>query len=145
MVEMSDGEDFELDSDESFGFTENENDAAWMTLHIVVQVAILIAAHVHKSALFVLFALFSQVKQFARGSIFQRPVITPTCRRSSYFVLPFVEKCAMAMLQVLMLLVFIKAKGLTDTFSNALITVGVVRVVKYRHAQNINYPAKFAY
>jgi hypothetical protein len=59
---MSDGEDFELDSDESFGFTENENDAAWMTLHVVIQVAILIAAHVHKSALFVLFALVSQVR-----------------------------------------------------------------------------------
>ena len=59
---MSDGEDFELDSDQSFGFTENENDAAWMTLHVVIQVAILIAAHVHKSALFVLFALVSQVR-----------------------------------------------------------------------------------
>ncbi len=60
---MSDGEDFELDSDETFGFTVTENDAAWMTLHIVIQVAILIAAHVHKSALFVLFALFSQVRR----------------------------------------------------------------------------------
>ena len=63
MVEMSDGEDFELDSDETFGFTVTENDAAWMTLHIVIQVAILIAAHVHKSALFVLFAFFSQVRR----------------------------------------------------------------------------------
>ena len=60
-MEMSDGEDFELDSDESFDFTENENDAAWMTLHVAVQIVILIAAHVHKSALFVLFALQSQV------------------------------------------------------------------------------------
>ena len=59
---MSDGEDFELDSDQSFGFTEKENDAAWMTVHVVIQIAILIVAHVHKSALFVLFALFSQVK-----------------------------------------------------------------------------------
>ena len=49
--------------------------------------------------------------------------------------------------QVLMLMVFIKAKGLTDTFSNALVTVGAVRVINYRHAQNkyTNYPAKVAY
>jgi hypothetical protein len=39
---MSDGEDLELDSDESFGFTENENDVAWMTVPVVIQVAILI-------------------------------------------------------------------------------------------------------
>ena len=61
---MSDGEDFELESDISFDFTENENDAAWMTLHVTVQIIILIAAHVHKSALFVLFALLSQVAHF---------------------------------------------------------------------------------
>jgi hypothetical protein len=60
---MSDGEDFELDSDETFGFTENENDAAWMTAHVVIQVGILIGAHVHKSALFVLLALFSQARR----------------------------------------------------------------------------------
>ncbi len=70
MVEMSDGEDFELDSDETFGFTENENDAAWMTAHVVIQVGILIGAHVHKSALFVLLALFSQVRSFTHGISF---------------------------------------------------------------------------
>ncbi len=43
---------FERDSDETVGFTENENDAAWMTAHVVIQVGILIGAHVHKSALF---------------------------------------------------------------------------------------------
>ena len=63
---MSDGEDFELDSDESFDFTENENDAAWMTLHVSMQIVILIAAHVHKSAMFVLLALLSQVVPLIR-------------------------------------------------------------------------------
>ena len=73
---MSDGEDFELDSDETFGFTENENDAAWMTFHVVVQVVILIAAHVHKSALFVLLALFSQAR--CRFQPFNYPIFTLT-------------------------------------------------------------------
>ncbi len=43
-----------------------------------------------------------------------------------------------------MLLVFIKAKGLTDAFSNALITVGSARVADARHARCISYAITFA-
>jgi hypothetical protein len=107
LVEMSDGEDFELETDVSFDFTENENDAAWMTLHVTLQIMILIAAHVHKSAPFVLFALISQVTLLSSAKE------NELCTNHRLLGLP----------QVLMLLVFIKAKGLTDEFGNALITV----------------------
>ncbi len=114
LVEMSDGEDFELDSDKSFGFTENENDAAWMTIHVAIQIAILIVAHVYKSALFVLFALFSQVGGRAFNFALCMPAIPGHSNQ---------QKNRFMEMQVLMLLVFIKAKGLTDAFGNALITV----------------------